>query len=144
MALLQNAAFVTMFRDAMRSRGRVKDITIDELSDGESAGDTSPDQILAELGSEPMSAARNLFAYLKQPNGDAQPAQAFMDAARVLVFLKGNDAHDYKFSSAVLEDYHHVSPAWRDTYLAANIFMLCNAKERDNQLVERTRAALKV
>jgi hypothetical protein len=142
MALLQNAAFVTMFRDAMRSRGRVKDITIGELTEGEAASDSTPEQILAELGTEPMSAARNLLAFLKQPAGDVQPAQKFMDAARVLVFLKGNDAHDYKFSSAVLEDYYHVSPAWRDTYLAANIFKLCSSEERDNKLVERTRAAL--
>ncbi|HZZ27241.1 MAG TPA: hypothetical protein VFE46_04470 [Pirellulales bacterium] len=38
-------------------------------------------------------------------------AVPFIDAARLLVFLKGNNAHDYKFSSAVLEDYYHVSPS---------------------------------
>ena len=47
-----------------------------------------------------------------------------MDTARRLVFLKGNDAHDYKFSSAVLEDYEHVSPRWRNRYLATSLFYL--------------------
>ena len=37
----------------------------------------------------------------------------FIDAARVLIFLKGTNAHDYKFSSAVLEDYKNVSPQYR-------------------------------
>jgi hypothetical protein len=144
LALLQNAAFVTMFRNAMQSRGKVSDVTIETLAEGDAeAGGKSPDQILAQLGKEPMSAARDLMAYLKSPANGDEPAQKFMDAARVLVFLKGNDAHDYKFSSAVLEDYYNVSPAWRDTYLASNIFKLCSSEERDNKLVERTRAALK-
>ncbi len=142
--LLQNAAFVTLFREAMKRRGGVNDITIDQLSSTEEKpGDKPIDQILADLGKDPMSAARNLLGYLKQPPADTVPARDFMDAARVLVFLKGNDAHDYKFSSAVLEDYYHVSPEWRDTYLATNIFKLRSSHDRDNKLVERTRAALK-
>jgi hypothetical protein len=68
-------------------------------------------------------------------------AKEVIDASRVLTFLKGNDAHDYKFSSAVLEDYYNVSPAWRDRYLASNAFNLNTATEPDNDLVERTRAA---
>jgi hypothetical protein len=90
-----------------------------------------------------MSAARTLIGFLKEGKGDTAPAEEFMDAARVLVFLKGDDAHDYKFSSAVLEDYYHVSPQWRDVYLATNVFKLCGSADRDNKLVERTRAALK-
>ena len=58
------------------------------------------------------------------------------------MFLKGNDAHDYKFSSAVLEDYYHASPAWRDRFLAASLFLLPGSGDRDNDLVQRTRAAL--
>jgi hypothetical protein len=141
--LLQNAAFVTMFREAMKGRGGVKDVTVDQLASGETAAaERSIDQILADLGTDPMAAARNLLGYLQRPAGDSPPARDFMDAARVLVFLKGDDAHDYKFSSAVLEDYYHVSPKWRDTYLATNIFKLRSSKDRDNTLVQRTRAAL--
>ena len=88
-------------------------------------------------------AARKMLRYLKNPSADASAAEDVMNAARVLVFLKGNDAHDYKFSSAVLEDYYHVSPDWRDVYLASNVFKLRSSQDRDNALVERTRAALK-
>ena len=76
-------------------------------------------------------------------NGMKNPQpKEFVDAARVLIFLKGRDAHDYKFSSAVLEDYQHVSPAWRDRYLAASVFNLRGSGDSNNDLVKRTRAAL--
>jgi hypothetical protein len=84
-----------------------------------------------------------MLRYLKKPSAGASGAEDIMNAARVLVFLKGNDAHDYKFSSAVLEDFYHVSPDWRDMYLASNVFKLRSSQDRDNTLVERTRAALK-
>jgi hypothetical protein len=141
--MLQNAAFVTMFRDAMKGRGGVKDVSVEQLSASEpTATDQPVEQILAELGKDPTAAAGKLLAHLKRPSTESRPAQEFMDAARVLVFLKGDDAHDYKFSSAVLEDYYHVSPEWRDTYLATNIFKLRSSQDRDNKLVQRTRAAL--
>jgi hypothetical protein len=68
--------------------------------------------------------------------------ELLINTARRLIFLKGNNAHDYKFSSAVLEDYYHVSPAWRDRYLAASVFNLRGSGGPDNSLVQRTRAAL--
>ena len=55
------------------------------------------------------------------------------------MFLKGTDSHDYKFSSAVLEDYAHVSPAWRDRFLAASVFWLKGSGGADTSLVRRTR-----
>jgi hypothetical protein len=140
--LLQNAAFVTMFRDSMKGRGGVKDVTVDQLAPT-MEGDKPIEQIFADLGKNPMLAARKVLGYLKQSSGDSSAANDLMNLARVLVFLKGNDAHDYKFSSAVLEDYYHVSPNWRDLYLASNVFKLRSSQDRDNALVERTRAALK-
>ncbi|MFO1095686.1 MAG: hypothetical protein U0992_20630 [Planctomycetaceae bacterium] len=41
---------------------------------------------------------------------------------------------DYKFNSAVLEDYYHVSPEFRDRYLAAGIFNL-RVWRQDSSLV---------
>jgi hypothetical protein len=73
--------------------------------------------------------------------GDVQPRDV-IDAGRVLIFLKGDDAHDYKFSSAVLEDFYHVSPEWRNRFLASGVYNLHGSKDRDNPLVQRTRAAL--
>ena len=130
-------------RVPLAGRGRVKDVSIADLMPAEIKSDApAAEQIFVELRREPMSAARKLLALLKQSGADATSAKELMDAARVLVFLKGDDAHDYKFSSAILEDYHHISPDWRDVCLAANSFMLPGSMDRDNALVERTRAAL--
>lgn len=141
--LLQNAAFLPMFRESMGGRGRIKDVSIGDLaSDDGGSGDAGVDRIFADLRGEPMSAAQNLLAYLNNSDAGAAAAKEVIDAARMLVFLKGNDAHDYKFSSAILEDYYHVSPKWRNQCLAANSFMLPSSADEDNELVERTRSAL--
>ncbi len=139
-ALLQNAAFLPMFRQSMGGRGNVADVTIETLSEG-TAENADPASIVANIGSDNLKAARQTLAYL---SGDETASRAveLIDAARVQVFLKSNDAHDYKFSSAVLEDFHHVSPTWRNTYLATGVYMLQGSGGRNNGLVERTRAAL--
>jgi len=85
-----------------------------------------------------LSAAEKTYAHLA---GGGSPRE-FLDAARVLIYRKSRDSHDYKFSSAVLEDYYHVSPDWRNAYLAANVLNLKHARERDTPLLERTKAAL--
>ena len=73
-----------------------------------------------------------------EPDG----ATALMDAARRLIFTKGRDSHDYKFSSAALEDFYHISPAWRNRFLATSMFNLKGTGDRDNDLIRRTKAAL--
>jgi hypothetical protein len=85
-----------------------------------------------------MNAAGKVLSYVQ---AHPEPTD-FITAARVLVFLKGNNAHDYKFSSAVLEDYENVSPLWRGRYLASSVFNLRGSGGADNALVARTRAAL--
>jgi hypothetical protein len=140
LVLLQNAAFLPLFREAMRGRGRVGEFNITELAPEETKekGDELITATLSDVGRDNAEASRKLLAYL-QAGGDARK---FIEAARVLVFTKGNNAHDYKFSSAVLEDYYHVSPTWRDRYLAAGVYNLQGTTARDNSLVKRTRAAL--
>jgi hypothetical protein len=91
------------------------------------------------LGKDRQLAARKLLGALEKKH---ITAESVIDAGRVLVFLKGDNAHDYKFSSAVLEDYYHVSPDWRDRFLAAGVFNLRSSTDRDNSLVKRTRSAL--
>ena len=68
------------------------------------------EQIFADISRDPMQAAHKTLGYLKQDSPGENRAEKLIDAAQVLVFLKGNDAHDYKFSSAVLEDYYNISP----------------------------------
>ena len=68
--------------------------------------------------------------------------QALIDAARRLVFLKGNDAHDYKFSSAVLEDAAALPATARDRLLAAGAFWFKGTADPDTALAVRARAAI--
>ncbi len=85
-----------------------------------------------------MKAAEKVYGYLSSGgSGDD-----LINATRQILFLKGRDAHDYKFSSAVLEDYRHVSPAWRDRFLAMSVFNLKGSGHPDNGLVNRSRSAL--
>jgi len=136
--LLQNCAFVPMFRGMMR--GRVADVRIDDvkpLAFERQSG--AVEEILSDVSTNRMNAAKKIRQYLN----DGGNVQDLMNAARRLIFLKGQNAHDYKFSAAVLEDYFNVSPAWRGQFLATSVFNLRGTGDRDNPLVERTRAALK-
>jgi hypothetical protein len=74
----------------------------------------------------------------------ASPEQvgAVMASARRLVFAKGTDSHDYKFSSAVLEDFYHIAPAWRNRFLASSMYWLKGSAGADSPVLQRTRAAL--
>lgn len=137
--LLQNAAFVPLFRGAMQGRDKVADVDLRNLEPAPLAAGNDPlAEIFADVSGDRTAAARKTLAYLNS----AGDAKAFIDAARLLVFFKGNNAHDYKFSSALLEDYAYLSPGWRDRYLASGVFTLRGSGEADNRLVERTRAAL--
>jgi hypothetical protein len=134
--LLQNASFLTMFRG---DGNRLKKVHLDELEpSNDKASAPSIDEIFEEISRDRFKAASQTFAWLK---GNNDPGE-FITAARRLIFLKGNNSHDYKFSSAALEDYYHVSPEWRERYLAASVFNLRGTGDTDNQLVKRTRAAL--
>jgi hypothetical protein len=137
--LLQTAAFLTLFRGD-RAGGKGVKIDLFEPLSLKATGARATEEIFAEVSNDRMTAARKMAAYLKE---NPQP-EKLIDAARRLIFLKGNNSHDYKFSSAVLEDYYHVSPAWRDRYLAASVFNLRGSGGPDNELVKRTRAALQI
>jgi hypothetical protein len=136
--LLQNAAFLTLFRGEGDS---LKPIKLGDLQPAKTEKESSPDldEIFADISHDRMSAARKVLSYVKE---NPEPSD-FINTARRLIFLKGTNSHDYKFSSAVLEDFHHVSPAWRGQFLAASVFNLRGSGDKDNSLVNRTRAALK-
>jgi hypothetical protein len=136
--LLQAASFVPLFRQAMQGRGRVADTPrIDTFEAAE--GRPAIDDVFTTLTNDRLGAARKTLALVQADRGQAEPLIA---AARRLVFAKGTDSHDYKFSSAALEDYYHVTPAWRDRYLASSVFWLKGSGARDTPLIERARAAL--
>lgn len=137
--LLQNCAFVPMFR--ARMTGQAANVSIDDvkpLAIQRPSG--AIEEILSDVSTDRMNAARKVRQYLNNGGG----VQDLMNAARRLIFLKGQNAHDYKFSAAVLEDYFNVSPAWRGQFLATSVFNLKGSGDRDSSLVERTRAALNI
>jgi len=136
MALLQNAAFLPLFRGEMQDRNKVNDRSIVEMEPGSESSDL--EGIFGQVGPKSQAAAESALRYLSSGNS----AEAFMDEARRYIFLKGNDSHDYKFSSAVLEGYYQISPQWRDRYLAASVFKMRGASGRDNGIVDRIRTAL--
>jgi len=140
--LLQAAAFMPMFRGEVAARKEnLSEEKIDSLEPiaTKATGPQAVEEIFADLSKNKTTAARKVLGYLK---ADPDP-RPLTDAARRLIFRKGTDSHDYKFSSAVLEDYAHVSPAWRDRYLASSVFWLKGSGDRDTSLVQRTQAALK-
>jgi hypothetical protein len=138
--LLQCAAFIPSFRDAANARGgSSNEVAIDKLEPLPlGSSDEAVAEICADISRDRMSAARKVLTYVRA-NPDPK---ALIDATRLLIFAKGDDAHDYKFSAAVLEDFYHVSPEWRDKYLAASVFNLTGSGARDNGLIQRARTAL--
>lgn len=138
--LLQAAAFIPMFHAAARGRGNVAAQKLDELPAATGIGEGTPavEKILHEISANRTLAAEQLHGYLAA-GGATQP---LVDAARLLVFFKGTNSHDYKFSSAAFEDYALLSPGWRDRFLATSVFNLRGADDQDNGLSERVQAAL--
>jgi hypothetical protein len=138
--VLQGASFLPLFRGAMTSRGKVGNDRIDQLEPVETAGSGDvAGAIFAELSKNKASAARMALGYLK---ADPAGARKVIDAGRLLIFLKGTDSHDYKFSSAVMEDFDNVSPEHRDRFLAASLFWLKGSGSPDAGVVKRIHAAM--
>jgi hypothetical protein len=138
--LLQNAAFLPLFRGRRADSGLHLD-ALEPLAP-EAQGDEAVAEIFATLGTDRLAAARKVLGYLSRQPPAAPGTAAFATAARRLVFLKGTNSHDYKFSSAVLEDYAQLSRPWRDRLLASSVYYLRGSAAPDNALVQRTRAAL--
>lgn len=139
--LLQNAAFLPMFRESMGGRGQVEDVSIATLDEGDKSPENA-EEVFRVLSEDPMLAARQAKRWLDGQE-DPRAAADLMHVARTMIFLKGSNSHDYKFSSAVLEDFGAISPKWRNAYLASNLFLLRGAGAPTNSLVKRTEAALK-
>lgn len=136
--LLQAASFLPMFRARMQN---ARPMPLDELEAiaPKANGAEAVAEVFADVSRDKTAGARKALGYLR---GGGDPL-AFIATARRLIYLKGTDSHDYKFSEAALEDYFHVSPALRDRCLAASVGWLKGSGGADSRLVERTRAAFK-
>lgn len=138
--LLQNAAFIPYFRESMQSRGEVGATKIASTSEPTTEPKPAQDlDTIFRLVSENRGEASLMIRQYLDTGGTPE---LLMHAARRLVFLKGNDSHDYKFSAAALEDYYALSPEFRTAYLANAAYLLPGSQDRDNGLVARVEAAL--
>ena len=136
--LLQAAAFTSLFR---RSLGRpgLEGVNIDAIEMSELESKNAIQEIFSNVSKDRMNAARQTLTVLHK---DPTNAETLIAAGRRLVFNKGRDSHDYKFSSAIMEDYYHVTPYWRNRYLASSMFWLHGTGDQDNELMQRARGAL--
>lgn len=141
LTLLQNCAFVPMFCQEVKHRGKASDTNVDELkpvAPNETTAEGAVEEIFADLSNDRFTAAAKARSYLETGGS----AKTLIDAARRLIFLKGREVHDYKFSSAVLEDYYRVSPQWQSAFLSMCTVNLRGSGQSDNGLVDRIHSAL--
>jgi hypothetical protein len=141
MMMLQAAAFLPMFRDFMGGRGKLAALEVDKLEKAEfkQNGMAAAEEIFADLSKDKLTAAKKALALLE---ASPEAGTDLITVGRRLIFNKGNDAHDYKFSSAIMEDCYNATSAWRNRYLAASLFWLHGSGDPDNGLIKRARAAL--
>jgi hypothetical protein len=137
--LLQAAAFLPLFREAMKARGKIGAAKIDGLSAPAQSDRYDVESVFGELSKNKASASAMAYGLMKS---DPDAARSIVDAGRRLIFAKGTDAHDYKFSEAVLEDYTHIAAPWRDRFLAASLYWMKGSGAADSSVAKRTRAAL--
>jgi hypothetical protein len=137
MLLLQGVAFLTLFRGRSNPKSEKRIDLLEPLAPAGS-GLESVEDIFAEISRNRTKAAQKVLGYLQR----GESPKELIDNARRFLFLRGRDSHDYKFSSAVLEDYYNVSPELRDRCLATAVFNLRGSRGKDTNLVQRTRAAL--
>jgi hypothetical protein len=137
--MLQAASFLPMFRARMNRLPEIPRIDTFEPGELTGQGQAAIDNIFTIASTDKLGAARKTLALLQTRSDQLAP---LMTTARRLIFAKGNDSHDYKFSSASLEDFHHVTPAWRNRFLAASVFWLKGSAGNDSPVLQRTRAAL--
>ena len=115
----QKLGFVFQFHHLLREFSALENVMMPLLIAGRSNDQarSRAEEILADVSRDRMTAARKTLGSFSA-GGDPAP---LIDTARRVLIHKGDDAHDYKFGSAVLEDYRHVSPAVRGRFLAASM-----------------------
>jgi hypothetical protein len=133
--LLQNAAFIPHFYESTTARGPLDDMDLLRL-DPAADQNANLETVFRQIGTDRKAAAQSVLKLTQQP----LVAKQFIGRARELIFLKGNDAHDYKFSSAALEDYYQIDPTWRARYLAGCSYLLHGEGQKTTSLAKRVLA----
>ncbi len=138
LAMVQAAGWVGMFRASL---GDASKFNLNQLAHAATTNDPAStlQDILKTLGTDRQQAAQKTMAYLQ---AGQSPASIF-DAARKLVFAKGDDSHDFKFAVAAWEEASQASsPQVRALLTAAMMGHLPPGGSPDNPLMAKIRAAL--
>ena len=130
-----------MFRQAVTGRGDVKAYKLDEMQPVslEAGGQKAVEEIFADATSDRMRAAGKVLSYVAS---NPEPKE-FVDAARLLIFLKGNNGRTITSSaprcSRITKTYRRCGAAgfW------LRVCSTCGDPAAPTMLlVQRTRAAL--
>lgn len=140
--LLQAVGWMCQFRTFMAGQERgLNDLRITRLAAAETAADPqqAADEIFAEIGLNPATAAAKAMSFAAQ---HPQP-EILANTARRMILRKGTDAHDYKYATAIFDDYGQVSPHWRPHVLATAAYHLPGNSTPDSPLMARAAEAIK-
>ncbi|RMF95047.1 MAG: twin-arginine translocation signal domain-containing protein [Planctomycetota bacterium] len=135
--LLQNAAFLPLFREAMAQRGRVDDTAIDELRPG-SKPIASPEAVFDLVESDTTEAVARSLRYFQ----DGGSVSTWSAVARRLLIDKSTGAHDYKYGYAILENAEFISENFRPLLLSAACCRLLGSRRPDCPLITEAKRAL--
>lgn len=142
MLTLQGVGWMSQFRNFMSGKPQgLNDVRIDQLEPGEIA--KQPGDALEEIfdlvgNNNPAAAAKTLhFARLNPQLGELP------QTARRLLFRKAMDAHDYKYTASVFEDYGRVSPAWQPQLAATAVYYLRGNKQQDSPVMAQAQQAVR-
>jgi hypothetical protein len=141
MMLLQCAAFIAMFRKL--AYATQPDLSLDALQPLplDSTGVDAIAEIFSDLATgHRLQAARKSLSYL-QNGGDAA---ALIATARHHLVYNVDEAHDYKYSEAVFDNYSHFADsAWRYRFLSAGMAYFKAPASRPAPVVEEMMELLK-
>jgi hypothetical protein len=137
--LLQGVGWMSQFAHVMAARNDYGNADITKLDGNEIAAKPgeAAQEILALVSSKPAEAAAKAFQYARDFSDPAD----FQRSAQSLIFTKGRDAHDYKYSAAIFEDYGLVAPAWRPHMLATAVYYMRGSDLADSEVMKRAREA---
>jgi hypothetical protein len=140
--LLQAVGWMGQFKNMIADNARgLRDRKITDLvpADLPADADKAVAETMADVTTRPDAAAGKVIRLA----GGLATADAFMTAARRLVFAKADEPHYYKFPAALFEDCRLVSAAWRPHVLAATVYYLKAPDDPDSPVMRRAREAVR-
>lgn len=142
--LLQAIGWMCQFTNFMSTtRGGLKSVEEVEIQPAKLAGTPAEaiEEVLSLVGKQPAEAAAKAHAFAHRYEGTPAVDQ-FARSAYQLIFRKGTDAHDYKYSTSIFGDLSLVSPHVRPHMLAAAAYNLRGSTQADSAVMQRARDAI--